>query len=403
MLPAHRPSRAVALALLAASAAFSCATSPPATPPARPAVQQPVDPRAAPPPAPEATPPPVAVAPPSVPDRAPPVAEPPPPVPLPPLQPGPAVTLLLPLDAPDFQPAAEAVERGFMAAMAAEKRTLEVVTRRTDASDESVLAGYDAAIQAGTRLVVGPMTRSGVAALARTNRVAVPTLALNQPEGAAAAPSTLFVFGLAVEAEARQTARRAWADGQRIVSVVNAPTALSRRSRDAFVDEWLAIGGHVIEVIEVGSTADPAAVTEILDRDAPHFVFLADSGDRARKLRPYLGSQMPVYATSQVNTTSDPLKNLDLNGVQFADMPWLLRPDDPAMARYPRPPELQGDLARFYAVGIDAFRIAAALLDGQRDFEFAGVTGRIAVHGSGLVARRPLGATFRDGRIVALE
>jgi outer membrane PBP1 activator LpoA protein len=184
---------------------------------------------------------------------------------------------------------------------------------------------------------------------------------------------------------------------------VNAATPLSRRSRDAFVDEWLAIGGYLIEVIEVAPGADPASVTELLDRDPPHFVFLADSGERARQLRPYLGSQMPVYATSQVNTTSDPLKNLDLNGVQFADMPWLLRPDDPAMARYPRPAGLQGDLARFYAVGIDAFRIAAALLDGQRDFEFAGVTGRIAVHGSGLVERRPVGATFRDGRIVALE
>jgi hypothetical protein len=125
------------------------------------------------------------------------------------------VTLLLPLDAPEFQPAAEAVQRGFLAAMAAEGRTLEVVTRRTDASDERVLADYDAAIQAGTRLVVGPMTRSGVAALARTNRLAVPTLALNQPEGSVAVPSSLFVFGLAVETEARQSARRAWTDGQR--------------------------------------------------------------------------------------------------------------------------------------------------------------------------------------------
>jgi outer membrane PBP1 activator LpoA protein len=398
MLPAHRTSRAVAAALLAASAAFSCATPQPATPPARPAVQMPIDLRASPPPPqPEAPlPPPVATAPPSLPEL------PPPPVPLPKTD-GPAVTLLLPLDAPEFQPAAEAVQRGFLAAMAAEGRTLEVVTRRTDASDERVLADYDAAIQAGTRLVVGPMTRSGVAALARTNRLAVPTLALNQPEGSVAVPSSLFVFGLAVETEARQSARRAWTDGQRIATVVSAPTPLSRRSRDAFVDEWLALGGHLIEVIEVAPRADPALVTEILDRDPPHFVFLADSGERARQLRPYLGSQMPVYATSQVNTTSDPLKNLDLNGVQFADMPWLLRPDDPAMARYPRPPGLQGDLARFYAVGIDAFRIAAALLDGQRDFEFAGVTGRIAVHGSGLVARRPVGATFRDGRTVALE
>jgi hypothetical protein len=352
-------------------------------------VQTPVEPQAAipAPPAPEALPP----LPPT------PTPEPPPP------KTGPAVTLLLPLDAPEFQPAAEAVQQGFMAAMLTEGRALEVVTRRTDASDARVLADYDAAIQAGTRVVVGPMTRSGVAALARGSRLAVPTLALNQPEGAVAVPDSLFVFGLAVEAEARQVARRARADGMRIASVVNAATPLSRRSRDAFVDEWLALGGHVIDVIEVAPGADPTLVAEALDRDAPHFVFLADSGEHARRLRPYLGSQMPVYATSQVNTTSDPLKNLDLNGVQFADMPWLLRPDDPAVARYPRPAGLQGDLTRFYALGIDAFRIASQLLDGQRAFEFAGVTGRIAVHASGLVERRPVGATFRDGRTVTLE
>jgi outer membrane PBP1 activator LpoA protein len=247
------------------------------------------------------------------------------------------------------------------------------------------------------------MTRNGVTALARTNRLAVPTLALNQPEGAVAVPDSLFVFGLGVEAEARQIARRAWGDKMRIASVVNAATPLSRRSRDAFVDEWLLLGGHIIDVIELAPGTDPALVTETLDRDPPHFVFLAESGERARRLRPYLGSQMPVYATSQVNTTTDPLKNLDLNGVHFADMPWLLRPDDPAVARYPRPAGLEGDLARFYALGIDAFRIAARLLEGQRTFEFAGVTGSIAVNGSGIVERRPVGATYRDGRTVTLE
>jgi hypothetical protein len=350
-------------------------------------VQRPVEPQAAPAPSPEVLPPlPPAPAPEPLPPKA-----------------GPAVTLLLPLDAPDFQPAAQAVEQGFMAAMVAEGQTLAVAVRRTDASDERVLADYDAAIQAGTRVVVGPMTRNGVTALARTNRLAVPTLALNQPEGAVAVPDSLFVFGLGVEAEARQIARRAWGDKMRIASVVNAATPLSRRSRDAFVDEWLLLGGHIIDVIELAPGTDPALVTETLDRDPPHFVFLAESGERARRLRPYLGSQMPVYATSQVNTTTDPLKNLDLNGVHFADMPWLLRPDDPAVARYPRPAGLEGDLARFYALGIDAFRIAARLLEGQRTFEFAGVTGSIAVNGSGIVERRPVGATYRDGRTVTLE
>jgi uncharacterized protein len=393
MLPRHRSpcprrSRAVALALLAASAAFSCASPRPATPPDRPAIRLPIEPAAP-------KPPPIEI---PAPAPAAPEAAAPPPKP-----PATAVTLVLPLDAPEFRPAAEAVSMGFLAAMAAEGRKLDVVVRRSDASDDSVLAQYQAAVDAGTLLIVGPMTRSGVTALVRNRKVAVPTLALNQPDGGGPLPASLYVFGLGVDAEARQVARQAWADSFRIAAVVGTATPLSQRSREAFADEWLLLGGRVTDVVELRAGVDPVQVREAIDRNPPHFVFLAESGERARLLRPYLGSQMPVYATSQVNTTADPAKNLDMNGVRFADMPWLVRPEDPAMARFPRPQGLDGDLARFYALGIDAYRIAERLVDGGRAFDFAGVTGRIAVQGGGVVERRPVAATFRDGRGVALE
>jgi hypothetical protein len=391
MVLCHPRSRALWLALLAASAAFSCASQRPATPVDRPAVRMPVEtpaPRPAPVEVPAPAPPPA----PAVPEAA-----------APPKPPAAAITLVLPLDAPDFRPAAEAVSMGFLAAMAAEGRKLDVVVRRSDASDDSVLAQYQAAIDAGTLLVVGPMTRSGVTALVRNKKVAVPTLALNQPEASGPLPAALYVFGLGVDAEARQVARQAWADTMRTAAVVGTATPLSQRSREAFVDEWLALGGKVTDVIELRPGTDPVQIREVVDRNPPHFVFLAESGERARLLRPYVGSQMPVYATSQVNTSADPVKNLDMNGVRFADMPWIVRPEDPTMARFPRPPALDGDLVRFYALGIDAYRIAERLVDGGRAFEFAGVTGRIAVQGGGVVERRPVAATFRDGRGVALE
>jgi hypothetical protein len=397
MLPRHRfpgprRTRAVGLALLAASAAFSCASQRPATPVDRPAIRMPVE-TPAPKPAPVEAPAPLPGAP-AAPASA---------AAAPPKPPASAVTLVLPLDAPDFRPAAEAVSQGFLAAMAAEGRKLDVVVRRSDASDDSVLAQYQAAVEAGTLLVVGPMTRSGVTALVRNKRVAVPTLALNQPDGGGPLPASLYLFGLGVDAEARQVARQAWADSMRTAAVVGTATPLSQRSREAFVDEWLLLGGKLTDVVELRPGTDPVQIREVIDRNPPHFVFLAESGDRARLLRPYVGSQMPVYATSQVNTSADPAKNLDLNGVRFTDMPWLVRPEDPALARFPRPPALDGDLLRFYALGIDAYRIAERLVDGGRAFEFAGVTGRIAVQGGGVVDRRPVAATFRDGRGVALD
>src|SRR5262245_11032108 len=114
-LPGPRRSRAVALALVAASAAFSCASPRPATPPPdRPAIRFPIDPPAAKPPPVEPAAP--APAPPATPEAA----------PAPPKPPAATVTLVLPLDAPDFRPAAEAVNMGFLAAMVAEGRKLDV-------------------------------------------------------------------------------------------------------------------------------------------------------------------------------------------------------------------------------------------------------------------------------------
>jgi len=402
MVLSHRLLRAFAVASLCLCAALSCAPIEPASPPPRPVVSVPA-PQPAPPLAPAPTPegerPAV-----RAPDTPPPVAT----APLataPPARPpaGPAVTLLLPLDAPEFHPAAEALRQGFFAAMTAEGRTLEVVVRATDASAEHVLAAYDAAAEAGTRVIVGPMTRSAVTALVRSGRAAVPTLALNQPESGSPLPHALYIFGLSVESEARQSARQAWSDTMRTAGVVSTTAPIDRRSRDAFVDEWLLLGGRITDVIEQGPGGDSTQLHDTLDRNPPQFVFLAAGDERARLLRPFLGSQTPVYATSQVNTTDDPLKNLDLNGVRLAEMPWLVHPQDPVVARYPRPPDLERNTARFYALGIDAERIAAELLDGRREFEFDGVTGQISVFETGVVERRPVAAVFRDGRCVALD
>jgi len=314
------------------------------------------------------------------------------------------IVLLLPLDAPDFRGAADAVRQGFLAAAARSPTKARIAVRATDAGAESVVAAYGAAVEAGAKAVVGPMTRSGVAALAASGKVAVPTLALNQPEGDVAVKRPLYAFGLGVEGESRHVARLAWRDGARNVVVVSTPGALGKRTREAFVDEWLVLGGVVTDVLEVLPGADPAALRAAVERKPADALFLAAGGETARSLRLQIGGQLPVYATSQVNTApADRLRNFDLAGVRFVDMPWIVQPDHPSAAGFARPAGLEGDAARFYALGIDAHRIVMALLDGERTFEVQGVTGRITLAADGTIDRRPLPATFRDGRCVALE
>ncbi|MCG6874344.1 MAG: penicillin-binding protein activator [Betaproteobacteria bacterium] len=315
-----------------------------------------------------------------------------------------AIALVLPFYEPAFSPAAEAVRQGVEAANRVDGNRYAIQLWHTNASDDKILAAYDSAIAAGAKAVIGPMTRSGVAALAAADRAGPPTIALNQSEPGKPLPPRFYTFGLALDAEARIVAQVAWRENLRNMAVVGTTSPLSQREVAAFVDEWLRLGGGITDVFSVPPDAELSVLQQALVDKPPEAVFLAAEAEHAPALRPYLGSQMPVWMTSQVNTGgATRLGALDLTGVRFLDMPWLLQPDHPAVAIYPRAPTRGGDLERFYALGIDAFRIAAALADGRANPEIDGVTGRIRIAPGGNIVREPVAATFRDGAAVPLK
>jgi outer membrane PBP1 activator LpoA protein len=124
-----------------------------------------------------------------------------------------------------------------------------------------VLAVYEQAIESGARLVVGPLTRDGVAALAASSVVTVPTLALNTLEASSSQPARMYLFGLSIELEARQIAQLAFDDGRRNAFVISNDTPLSKRMRQAFVEEFARLGGMV--VAEFGSGSDQASLSRL--------------------------------------------------------------------------------------------------------------------------------------------
>lgn len=317
-------------------------------------------------------------------------------------EPAPDIALLLPLQSADFNSAAQALQRGFRAALKAYEGKLQVTVFPTDADPEHVLTVYTGALKKGARIVVGPMTRSAVSALAASGMVNAPTLALNAPEGDPALPRRFYWFGLSTEAEARQVAAQAWRDEQKFCFVASAETPLARRSAQAFADAYLALGGKVMQ--SFGFNPAETTFPQIRDRLANFesgCVFLAADAIQARLIRPYLSNSLTVYATSLIDTPDTlPRDNIDLNNIRFVDMPWLLQPDHPAVMIFPRASAAdRGNLERFYALGIDAFRIAVELLREQPVFklDLDGVTGRIRVGANNQILREPTPAIFRDG------
>src|SRR5256886_5748765 len=152
----------------------------------------------------------------------------------------PFIGLLLPLNAPEFSRAAEAVRLGCQAALAFAENRQSLQVARTDPQPESILAEYQGAVQRGAAVIVGPLTRSGGTALAQAGRVSVVTLALNVTDGDAPLPPRLYTFGLSAETEARAVARSAFARGLREGAVVQASNLLAKRLSRAFADEWFS-------------------------------------------------------------------------------------------------------------------------------------------------------------------
>ena len=318
----------------------------------------------------------------------------------------PHIALLLPLASPSFGRHAEAVRQGFVAASKGADKTIPPIRVYPINEDAlNVLTLYEQAVEAGAQLVVGPLTRNGVAALAASSLIQVPTIALNTLEERAAAPGRLYLFGLALEEEARQVAELAHNDGRRNAFVLGDASPLSRRMRQAFIAEFARNGG--VTVAELNFGADQSSLAKLrqtVELGVADMLFITVDAPRARSARPYLGNSLALYATSQVNAGGSPLAANELNGVRFVDMPWLLQPDHPAVMIYPRAPIGDSiDFERLYALGIDAYRLGLELLSGNRDPTLDGVTGQIRLLRDQQFVRELTAAQFVNGKPVVQE
>jgi hypothetical protein len=325
-----------------------------------------------------------------------------------PLEQEPYLAVLVPLKSQTLGRVADAVRRGVLEAHRVHPSSgLPVRILATGDDPFDVTQAYERAVQTGARIVIGPLTRSAVSALAGSNLISVPTLALNAPEADAPLPLGLYLFGLQVENEARQIAQLAASQGRRRALVVVSDTALSKRLSEAFRQEWTQ-RGHTIEA-EFQHTTDAASLGKLRDAltiGSADMVFLALEARRARLIRSYLGLSMPVYATSMVHTSSAALSNYELNGVYFVDMPWLLTPDHPAVLSYERPDPAQTNLEfqRFYALGIDAYRLAQTLLRSDPQYQpLDGVTGYIMIDRERRLTRELIPAQFLQGQARVLS
>ena len=298
--------------------------------------------------------------------------------------PTPHIAVLLPTQSPGFGRYADSVRQGVLAAAKVQgKGALPVTVYGMVDEAKDAVANYDLAVAQGARVVIGPLTRPGVNAIVAHNSVAVPTLALNPPDASLPTSPYLYVLGLQAEPEARQVAAFALDEGRRAALVVTADSPLAKRIQDAFTEAFEARGGRIAAVVTLPSDAKALGkLRGTYEASGADMIFVACDAQRARFLRAFADRRTPFYGTSQLFATrGDAMTNSDLEGARFLDMPWMVQPDHPAVMIYPRPAaaSASNEQERFYALGIDAYRVSQTLLDGPPPSAASldGVTGRI--------------------------
>jgi len=347
------------------------------------------------------------------------------------------IVLALPFSGP-LANVANAIKNGLLASYYAQTSplagstqsaapTLKVSTFDTHIQDFMSL--YDGHLSQDT-IIIGPLKKETIRTLLTYDRLPIKTLALNYVP-AEQHVENLYQFSLNPEHETRQVVERMASDGYARVGLLLPENDWGIRIYDAFnlanttydntvvetafYSDQKSLSSAVAKMLATDKSKDRArmvrAITNLPLETLPRrrqdidAVFMAAKSNIAKQLKPLLAyhyaSDLPVFATSQINNLDNRQSTRDLNGIQFVDMPWSLSTTVALRhAIEENFPATAGPYSRFYAMGIDAFQLAPRieLLGKVSNSHLQGMTGELSIDEQQTVQRKLQWATFRNGK-----
>lgn len=300
------------------------------------------------------------------------------------------IALLVPLSGP-LAGAGQAIRDGFAAAYLTAIPSAEDALAVVDTARHGAVDAYRRAVARGAELVVGPLRKEAVAAIAALPP-SVPTVALNAIDGAGQA--NLVQLAYAIEDEAATIARAISTQGLERVLLLGVSAAWSERAEDRLRTE-LGTFAQAPEIIDGGEVAGVRSVTgavgeglgvaasqqrsdelhRLLRRDLEFAPWRRDDidaivalvgGAQMAALMPALdfhsAQSLPLYVPS---TAMRGVALRRLRGVRTCGVPW--QPHEPAIAATLRR-SFSGtaNVTALQALGVDAFRIGHRLMQPQR-------------------------------------
>jgi outer membrane PBP1 activator LpoA protein len=349
------------------------------------------------------------------------------------------VTLILPLSG-RLAPAAKAVRDGYLASYYRERSRgggaweLEIL----DSGDfDSVASAYQQAVLGGSKLVLGPLSKNEVAALSRLPDRRVPVLALNRIDQPVDQGSVALVqLALAPEDEAAQLARLAYGLGHRKALVIRPAGAWGDKMEGVLAQTWGALGGQLSATAVYSGQEDYSAsikqalairdseerarrIRALFDTevefnarrraDLDVVFLLSRSAREARSIKPLLAfhyaADLPVMATSNVYRGVADVRDRDLEGIEFLEIPWLLGLDEELRQTILASPIVPANFTRLHALGADAYLLQSRFiqLEAGPQALVRGHSGLLSLNPALQIERELVRATFDDGGVKPLQ
>lgn len=299
--------------------------------------------------------------------------------------------------------------------------------------------------QDGASMVVGPLLKNDVDELIKSN-TSLNVLALNQPERVKNHP-TICYFSLSPEDEARDAATHIWQQGQRNPLLLVPRSALGARVSSAFADEWTKLGGGTVLAQKLGTLADmrmginggpgialtgspvastapqqesvtiggvtipapPSDAQQIASGGRVDAVYIVASREEVALIKPMIamrtGSQSGValYASSRSAQRGGGADfRLEMEGLQFSDIPMLTGANPALMQQALAAVNADYSLARLYAMGVDAWSLAAHFTQLRQTpgFSLSGNTGELTANQDCVISRKLAWLKYQQGQIV---
>ncbi|MBT3705555.1 MAG: penicillin-binding protein activator [Proteobacteria bacterium] len=347
------------------------------------------------------------------------------------------IALILPISS-KYADAAIAFREGFKSHLDDRKETPEPLIMVYDFGNNPDQAEekYNQAVVNGADFIVGPLGREAVNTLANRAALTVPTLLIGKDK--ANVRSNAFSLDLSRKAEARSIVAHARKRGLRTaLFLYNNGQEYQDAAQEAEAT-WSTLGGAVADraiipsnvsdyselisrllgldaskkrVDDMEKIIGSPSITDLNTRVRPDLdvIFMFTNKVTARVLKPQLdfhkAGRLAIYALNLVfNGQPDVMKDLDLEGVMFSEMPSMLDNYKSSDQTDPMVVKNMGQTRpatnRFNALGADSYLISCFLLgtNGKLKLKINGASGILTLNKNNLIQRQSSWVIFKSGR-----